>query len=828
MGLLIVLVGCGDITKNKVIKRELDSSQFSVDCQLDVKEFSNILEKNIGSQIRCLGENLHLFIRMVESDQSGYMSRTALEAYIKKNRPNVKPEILDALKAVYDLNYLLTGDKREHISKQNVDELIDFAVLANAQMALNIYPFFSSTNSLKYEVHQTQSKLVRVAGQTIINGLRKIMKKGRGRKNRTLDLKKFLFGFKSTMRDDDFQTFTSGLFVKKILIGGDAKILTATEVNERFLKNFPQIMVSLLDIVKFKRIEKFSNEKIYELLQKNFLALSEIVMDPSLGNRHDETFFTLEELMDLVGRFFENDKFIAQDWLPVAKIVKKVYMDADESSEVKGKDFRVLINHALKMLKTSTSFYKIWEKFVPALVSPLPVTIDFSEHSHVYPGHLDELLTFERIVKNYRFFRGKFESAYYTKGIKRNPDAVVEIYLFEYLLTKISQTYGTASPKSLGGKGMNRDQLLSIISKIEPVLVKMDLMLPHRKEATTDNIALLATLFQYQSDDNGLLDANEATELAVSLLTSMEMAKTLMSYYETQVPDCKFDEYGRIPAKCFRENFFKSVCESFDDGNSDAYRDGYRAFYPHLFESIGAKSCDELKRTEAADSFLDVSLKAARLCMNYKNSNGSLGEEIPYSKGDLFIILVVFMHAEATTLRWDDVNNKGNGNNIMDPPEVERAYSIYTTALDGLLINKPAVIKAFKKQIYQFLIKTETVPDTSNPASIKSFIGFLASFDKKAPAYRRTLAAVLYQIGMQNNLLNEAAGNPTFDCNWLKEPDNIPKEFPLSRQTPTPAPRDYSYLLNFIKVSPSSGDREPVFSFEKERCLTLFKKEFCL
>ncbi len=814
--------------KNKVIKQELDSSQFAVSCDLDVAEFSNILKKNISSQIRCLGENLNLFIRMVESDKEGYMSRRALLAYIKKNMPKVKPEMIDALKAVFDLNYLLTGDQREYISKQNVDELIDFAVLVNAEMSLNVYPFFSATNTLKYEVHQTQSKLVRAAGLSIVNNLRKVLKRGR-KKVRTLDIKKFLEGFKATMQQDDFEKFTNGLFIKKILLGGDSKILTTKELNQRLLKNFPQILVSLLDIVKFKHIEKFSNEKIYDLLLRNITALSEIVMDPDLGDRRSEVFFTLEELMDCVGRFIENDKFISTEWLPVAQVIKKVYMDTDESSEVKGRDFNVLISHAIKMLKSSTSFYRIWEKFVPALESPLPVTVDFSEYRHVYPGEVEELLTFERIVKKYRFFRGKFESAYYTKGIRRNPDAVVEIFVLEYLLTKIAQTYGKDSPGSLGGKGIDRDILESIIGKIEPALVSVDLMLPHRKASTTDNIALLGTLFQYQSDENGLLDANEATEFAVSLLTSMEMAKTLMSYYETQVPNCKFDEFGRIPARCFRENFFKSVCSSFDDGNQEGYRDGYRSFYPHMFASIGAKTCDELTQSESSDSFLDVSIKAARLCMNYKNEDGTMGDEIAYSKSDIFTILIVFMHAEATTLRWDDVNNKGNGNNIMDPSEVERAYSIYTTALDGLLKDKPGYIKALKKQIYQFLIMTEMVPDTKDPASIKKFLGFLVSPNKSAPAYRRTLAAVLYQIGTQNNLINEAAGKPVFNCNWMKDPEHIPREMPKpAMSSSAESENDFSPLLNFIQRSPQVQGREPVFTFQKDHCLTLFKKEFCL
>ncbi len=117
---LLVLLGlfssCGDLKSKDVVKNPLDSSQFAVDCKLDIAKFSLILHENIAPQIRCLGENLNLFIRVAENIKPGYMSRQALENYILKNRPDITPEMLKALKAVYDLNFLITGDDPNYIS----------------------------------------------------------------------------------------------------------------------------------------------------------------------------------------------------------------------------------------------------------------------------------------------------------------------------------------------------------------------------------------------------------------------------------------------------------------------------------------------------------------------------------------------------------------------------------------------------------------------------------------------------------------------------------------------------------------------------------------
>lgn len=97
---LFILTGCGDLLGNKVVKKQLETTQFRVSCELDVNEFAQILEKNISSQIKCLEENLYLFIRVVESPRPGYLPRVAFEQYIRKNRPDIKPEVVKALKAV--------------------------------------------------------------------------------------------------------------------------------------------------------------------------------------------------------------------------------------------------------------------------------------------------------------------------------------------------------------------------------------------------------------------------------------------------------------------------------------------------------------------------------------------------------------------------------------------------------------------------------------------------------------------------------------------------------------------------------------------------------
>ena len=110
----------------------------------------------------------------------------------------------------------------------------------------------------------------------------------------------------------------------------------------------------------------------------------------------------------------------------------------------------------------------------------------------------------------------------------------------------------------------------------------------------------------------------------------------------------------------------------------------------------------------------------------------------------------------------------------MEPDEVDKAYDIYSPALDGFMENMSPVIKKFKKQIYKFLIKHERVPDPKDFGSIWKFVKFLASFNKDVPAHRKTIVSILYEVGEQNK---KAPGSPRFDCNLLRDPENIPSEF---------------------------------------------------
>lgn len=756
----LALSGCGDLLGKKVVKRQLDGTQFSVQCELDMNKFSEIMDENISSQIRCLGENLNLFIRIVKSGKPGYLSRVQLEQYIAKHRPDVKPEVVKALKSIFDLGHLITGEDPDYISKETVDKVINFALIFNQEAALNFGPIFQNESPVTYALHQNHRDRVSAANKAIIQALRSIYNPNRNGQIHKINIITLLESFSTETTRETIDKARKILFLKKVMFGGENEIITHNEL-EKLILNFDHLLLIGLDIVRYKYII-LKQESILQLLRRDVNDLYDIITQGALNNRDGEVLFTMNEAIEAAKIFIEPGKFNIEKFRNLIGEVKIIAMKGN-ATEVRGRELKNLFTHAKSLLQTGTVFHRIYDKFKAQLESPRPVeeTINFDEYRHTYPEHQAQLEQFKRITRKYRFMKGEFLSSYYVRGFKRNADGIFEIALFEYALKLLFSTYGSPSPNAdaVGGFSIDKDQMQRLVVKFEPELVELGLILPGRAIGTADNISLLGTLFQYQSDKNKVMDVNEATEFAVSLFSSINISKDMYGYMKDQ--GCPMDRFDRIEPSCFRKHFWKGYCTY------------YKNYFPLMFESINApKKCENFENSQATDVFLDKAISAARSCNVYTDGNK---EEIPYSEGDFMTILLAIMHSETTIIRWD-VNN----NNYMDEGEVNAAYDIYSPALDGFLEGKSPIIKRFKKQIYQYMIKYETVPDEKDFGSIWRFVKFLLSFDKRAPANRKTIVSLLNVIGEQNKKIQTG---PEFDCNLLRDPENLPTV-------------DYSTILN--------------------------------
>lgn len=767
LSLLTTLSGCGDLFQKKVKDQKLESDKFRANCELNIDEFSLIMEEPIEDAINCLGENLRLFVRAVESKRPGYMSRTSLEAYIKRYRQDIGPEVVKALKAVFDINFLVYGEDPDFISRANIDALISFALMFNEKAALNFKPIFMDEDSLEYDYYRIlRDQKIAPAARLISSGLRNIFNQNRNGKIHKLNIVKVLEAFTTESNRASMDKVKKVLFAKKIILGGEKEVITHVEL-DRLIQNLDSFILIALDAVRYKDI-RHDQESMVHFLNTDVEELQRLIFSTGARSGDDEVLFTIREAVDTAKLFMSKDSDLdLEKFFDLIKEAKTIIMDGS-LSEVTSGDLKRLFAHGLDVLKTGSLFHRFWktERILLEALPRRPITYNFKNLYDLFPKEKSRVEDFVRIVKMYRFQKGENLSAFYTDDYYRNANGVFEIAMFEYALKLVFKKYGSPNVKPqmdqwpehkdsllrLREMAMDKGQVVNLMNKFSKVLIETDLIYPGREEKTAETITLLGSLFQYQSDDNKVFDVNEATEFAISLFTSIEISEELENHYRKAEVNCPLDPFGRVEPNCFKQHFFRGVCLNYPD------------HFPKLFSSLGATVYEDKKLVcripENAPNmaYLETAIKAARTCNVYPDTQ----EEIYYSKGDMMTIFLAMMHIETTIIRWDTRTL----NNIMDPAEVMDAYNIYSPALDGFLEEMPGIVKSLKKQIYQYLVKYEKVPNEKEFSSIWKFLKFLLSFKKDAPANRKTIASILVTI-------SEQGAPSTFDCKLLRNPDEI-------------------------------------------------------
>jgi hypothetical protein len=759
------LAGCGDLFKKKVSDKPMESSRFKVSCKLNMDELAKILDKDISGTLDCLGKNLNVFIKISELGKGGKLSRVALINFLRNNRSDISADTYKIIDTLFSVNHLITGEDPDFISKENMDKIISFAITFNYHAYKNFSYTFGSKLPANLAIHESHKRQIIKAGEAIQKSLLNIYVP-ESKDERVLDIMKLIGSLLPENDHETLEKIEGILFVKKIITGGEPHKITHKETGY-LIRHLPGMFGILLDGIRYQYLN-LDQLSLLKLVQKDVTDLSDIVFNRTRPDRRTENLFHLDEAIDGIDRFLNKD---AEGSIQLEKFRALIHeakriltnrvpgnlntADTEEKNWVTGLDLEKILAHINAVSSKGLAFHQFYDlpEIQKQLQLPYSISLDAKDYEHLFPQQKAELADFVRIVNNYRFMRGTNEVAFYTVEYHRNRQAVVEISIYEYLIRMGFRYYGSALSMSV-------EQLRALTKKFENELIEMDLILPRRHRNTAETIALLGSLFQYQSDDNKVLDVAEATEFAISLVTSLNIKGKL---FERIKSNCSYDSFGRIEPGCFKNNFFEALCVL------------HRDRFPKLFEYMGAgPGCKQDFNSSHNLDYFEASAKAARFCHVYPDDK----REIEYSESDVMAILLAMMHIETTILRWDTLQV----NNLMDPNEVERAYAIYKPAILGMLPKEteklpPKVLEWLAKRVYLYLVKYEEAPlQSMTGKNIAKLIKFLVSFNKKAPATRKTIASILWVVSEQSKIQAEAEGEPQFDCNWLRNPNNIPRE----------------------------------------------------
>ncbi|MBC76227.1 MAG: hypothetical protein CME64_09445 [Halobacteriovoraceae bacterium] len=729
---LFLMVGCGDLFMGKEKKTSL--SQL-LTCRVDPSAISKVFTENIKGDLHCLEESLNLFVDVVRSDRPGNLSYEELKKYISKNVEDLQGGILEALKGVFQLNSLLSGDDPYYIKKENIGGLVKTLIIVNEQMVHNnIYELFTSKTPLTYDDHLKRKSIVFNVFSRVEKALSEFFKANNNKIN-LVDLLATFKGVDEEVVDAGF----SMLFIKKAFLGGEKEVLTAKELR-RLMLMLADAGKIIFDIVNLPNIEhsKSEREDIVESLKEDFET---IVVNLKPQAEMEASVFKLQDIFDVVEAYLPDYREITKYKKSILKIKEILLGSASETFT--SEEVRILFQDIiLKNLKRGTFFFKAYEANKFLLNSKRRVQVDLPYVFAASPLEKEFKEDFNRIAKDYRFFPNKDLLTSYHSKYDRSAWGMFVISVLEDLTARFYSHYAPRDSVSYGGYKLTQKQMSQILVDFKDIFVGSGFALPNREVNTSETITLMTSLFQYQSDGNGDdIEVNETVEFLVSVASAYRVADKADRFLKNK---CQIDEKGRYSPTCFRENF-TTLFELELDNTTDSKP--FSFYYPGL--SDYAKELDEY----AMGIYLDRVETFTRTCTTFDN-----GEDVPMGFGDMFLIFAGLINMESTFVRfnqpqfsWYEADEK------LSPEELRRAFKeVYSEAIESQV---PSILAYTAEDVFRFLLDKGREPNLKEMIFRIAVVGYPSIY-----ADRNSIAGVLKVISQSS----EAKKNNTFACDSLR------------------------------------------------------------
>jgi hypothetical protein len=443
----------------------------------------------------------------------------------------------------------------------------------------------------------------------------------------------------------------------------------------------------------------------------------------------------MDELKSVLKRFVsESEVFLKYN--KSLKNVKDIFLLNNSMNFGADEIYFLLDDLLLGNLKRSGFFLRTYnnEEIKEQLSTPGVIKKDLAIPYSDGEEHLRD--DFNRIVKDYWFFKGEEFSATYGNNLKRSAFGVLEIAFYENMVMRLMKHYSEKNIGAYLGYRLTQEQLTTIITDFNDLLIGEEMLLENREKNIAETITLMTSLFQKQSDGKGDdIEVNEMVEFAVSILSSLEISKASFTYLQNV---CPTDSKGRFTPTCFRANFIGMFENKIGD---KTVASKVPKFYDYLLDIEGPKLTSFLQETEGF----------SRSCTVFKD-----GTDVPMTEVDLLFILGGLFSIEQTFSRFDRGHGDKANNNILDVSEVTSAYyQVFKGAVVSI-----AGGSTFAKAVFQYIIKFKKIPKKIN------VLGFSMRSKRyrASKADRSTLASVLKAISFESP---ELKTNP-YPCETLR------------------------------------------------------------
>ncbi|MBI2522239.1 MAG: hypothetical protein HYV97_17600 [Bdellovibrio sp.] len=705
----LVLMGC--FNKDSPVETDsYDVGNFQNSCKIDADRLKKLLETDVTADITCVENNLKQFSEFVNRANPNVVKREDLEKFINKFFVKESTAMIKSLRFLFELNTLLLRDQRHQISVQNIGNIFDLIRMANRYGA-PLNHIFKKITEQKQNYWNLRPQIEFLLGN-LTKDFVTILARANGPSSQ-LAVMEFISELKKSLdlNDDqlDLELIESFLFVKKIFIGGERSTVSTDEITA-IIPKIGQAVLLVFDFVYYKDADApEKKDKALFFLQRTRLLGS--LFHPW---DTDEHIFKHNELINVVeklteGKFDFNVRNIEESIVNI----KTKLIGSDPNNYTFG-DINKVLSWGVALFEQYYFNDVTYEYMKETMESNGPlkdlVRPELPEYAEFPRPRVFELWNeFKIIVTQYRVFHAPENIQYYTNDYMRYLYGINLQTVLRFGLNKALNAYGHPKIDPITGKPLfmaaTIDELRTLLLDLKTAMVEFELW-PHFFERFLSEAMNSSDLFQYQSDGDGVIRLDEATEYVANIISSRTLALKMFDVLKTHCPVMD-EEDKSFEVQCYREHFFSSLFIDLD----------YKRYFPKLYDYVVFSSDSEVQQ------FL---ISVESFAKEIRDIN------VPMSTVDIGRLFVSLSNIETTFIRYDM-----NYNNIMDRDEIEQGWSVFRPTIMGFAKLKPNQEK-LGHSIFLFIIKKMKVPST-----VEAIFFHLFGNKKEVTARRLNIGAIL-------------------------------------------------------------------------------------
>ncbi|MDD4975531.1 MAG: hypothetical protein PHY93_14320 [Bacteriovorax sp.] len=731
----VTLTSCGYLSDKPPANLDIYRADALQACKIDIDKLGEIFKADQKEQIRCLQENFIQFTKYVRSRDSGSVSESDLNAFIRKFFLGQSDSIVKGLSLIFQLNMLLLKDEADRISKTNISPLFDLLVKVN-QEAIIITQVLKEMDDEKNQGRfwdlraQFTASVNRFSVFTV-----KIIEKSPGLQQK-LNIKNFLIEASKKLGNKEINpdTIDSLIFLKRVLVAGDKEVITSDELSEIIAK-LPKILTLSFDLYFVKNTNFSSDADHARFYLENVRDIYSIIQ----FNQNDFDLFSIDQILRLAQEFMK-DVDIKKFKPSILAIKSRMIGGSKETFSLRDLKNILDIGHDyIERTYFNTVTYNIYHgalekneaiNYLQRL--ELPNQYDLFSARRIDELHND----FQDIAMNIHYFRSKSEGvSYYGNKYVRNKFGYLEASIIKWASIKLLKGYGHKNAQ--GVQQVSLEEFQTFLFDMKPILEEFKLWSPN-PETFARNAVLLADLFQNKSNGDLEINVNEATEYIQMILTAVNITDKFKDDLTAVCDGGINNEDPVFDTACYNEHFFETLLSR------------YQKFFPRLADYVDPQNTDK----KNLDDYLIGVEGFARDVADPK---------IPVNKRDNVLIIGAMLNIETTFIRFDT-----NKDNIIDYKELVEAFKLYKSAIIIMAKLKPNE-ESYAQSIFLYMVSKMEIPPTGSWAQNGKFLAFHTcagidlcrnTFMDKIEGKRLNIGKLLYYMVNQNSIAPNKGKKP--------------------------------------------------------------------